>query len=102
MRHTTKPLDLAAAISAAAAAHQGHELTFAELVCAFSAATLDETDLRLRKWLPAFGHLSAWTITSEQLEAAAQAMREHGYAGATVNRDVSSIGSLTGGPSSGA
>lgn len=93
MRPTSKPLDLAAAVSAAAA-HAGVELTFAELARAFAAAALDETDLRVRKWLPAFGHLSAWAITSEQLELAAHAMGEHGYAGATVNRDISSIGSL--------
>jgi integrase len=42
----------------------------------------------------AFGQQSAWLITSEQLETAAQAMREHGYAGATVNRDLSTLGSM--------
>jgi hypothetical protein len=42
-----------------------------------------------RKWTVAFGHQSAWSLSSEQLELAAQAMLEHGYSPATANRDLS-------------
>jgi integrase len=84
-------------LSAAVAAttiSEGCELTFAELTRAFCLAHFDESDLRLRKWVEAFGHLSAWALTTEQLESAGQAMREHGYAGSTVNRDFGTIGSV--------
>jgi len=68
-------------------------LTLAELVNAFGAARCDGSDTRLRKWVTAFGTRPAWEITSEQLQTAAQAMRNHGYAPAAVNRDLSALGS---------
>jgi integrase len=86
-------INLAAAVNAAAT-QLGSELTLLELARAYSAAHLDESDLRLKKWLEAFGTLSAWSVSTEQLEVAAHAMREHGYAGATVNRDLSTLGSV--------
>lgn len=86
--------DLASAVSAIKTS-EAAELSLAELAHAFGAAHPgDESGLRLRKWVDAFGTLSAWLITPEQLETAAHAMREHGYAGATVNRDLSTLGSL--------
>lgn len=90
--NTPKRIDLAAAIQAVAA-HSQTDLTLAELVRAFALAKCDETDLRLRKWLDAFGAEPAWSITSDRLELAAQAMVDHGYSPATANRDLSSLGS---------
>lgn len=86
-------IHLASAIQAVAG-EQGTEPTLTELVRAANAVHLDGSDLRLRKWLEAFGQQSAWAMTSEQLELAARAMREHGYAPASVNRDLSSLGSV--------
>jgi integrase len=85
-------IDLASAVKAVSV-QEGAELTLAELAAAFNSAHLDGSDLRLRKWIAAFGAQSAWSITSEQLEVAAAAMLEHGYAPASVNRDLSSLGS---------
>ncbi|MFL6692478.1 MAG: hypothetical protein ACJ8GO_05910, partial [Ramlibacter sp.] len=60
MRHSPKSaINLAAAVHAAGV-HQGTELTLAELARAYCAAILDESDLRLKKWVEAFGHQSAW------------------------------------------
>jgi hypothetical protein len=67
----------------------------AELARAFCDAHASApSELRLRKWIAAFGDLSAWAVNSEQLESAAHAMRKHGYAGATANRDLSTLGSM--------
>lgn len=95
MRHSSglASFDLASAIQTATTS-EGTELTLAELSRAFCAAHIGESHLRLRKWVDAFGALSSWLITPEQLEVAAHAMREHGYAGATVNRDLSTLGSM--------
>ncbi|HEY8048945.1 MAG TPA: site-specific integrase [Ramlibacter sp.] len=95
MRHSSgiDSFSLAAALETAATS-EGSELTFAELARAYCAAHMDESDLRLRKWVDAFGLLSAWSITTEQLEAAGQAMHRHGYKGSTINRDFGTVGSL--------
>jgi integrase len=94
VRNTTaKRIDLATAIRAVAD-QPTSELTLAELARAYVVATLDAGgEQRMKKWLEAFGHESAWTISSERLEVAAQAMLEHGYAPASVNRDLSTLGS---------
>jgi integrase len=84
-------IDLAAAI-AAIDDQPASEMTLAELVGGFNTVTAGDYDWRLRKWLEAMGHLSAWEITSEQLECAAQAMLRHGYSPSTVNRDISALG----------
>lgn len=86
-----KKLDLAAAL-AASQDHPAVEMTLAELVLGFNTATVGDYDWRLKKWIDAFGSTSAWAITSEQLEAAAQAMLAHGYKPSTVNRDLSALG----------
>ena len=88
-----KSIDLAAAL-ASVEEQPAQELTLAELVRAYSLTTLDGTDVRLRKWVAAFGAQSAWTVTSEQLETAAHAMLEHGYKPSASNRDLSSLGSV--------
>lgn len=83
-------------LAAALAAMQepvSQALTLGELVHAHALVTLDGSDTRLKKWVAAFGSTSAWDVSSEQLEAAAQAMLEHGYKPSAVNRDLSALGS---------
>ncbi|MFD0666108.1 tyrosine-type recombinase/integrase [Ramlibacter sp. MAHUQ-53] len=87
-----KSIDLAAALQAVCVAPAA-QLSLAELLNAYNVARGGEDLLRLRKWIDAFGTRSAWSITAEELEAAAQAMIEHGYAPATANRDLSALGS---------
>ena len=88
-----KAIDLASALEAATSGHAARELTLAELVTGFAIARCDGVDTRLRKWVAAFGHQSAWAITTEQLEIAAHAMLQHGYKAGSVNRDLSALGS---------
>ena len=79
-------------LAAALAAMQepvSQALTLGELVHAHALVTLDGSDTRLKKWVAAFGSTSAWDVSSEQLEVAAQAMLEHGYKPSAVNRDLS-------------
>ncbi len=87
-----KSIDLAAAV-AAAEDQPSQSLTLAELVRAWSLASLDGSHTRLRKWTAAFGSTSAWDITAEQLETAARAMVDHGYRPSASNRDLSALGS---------
>ncbi|WP_284617455.1 tyrosine-type recombinase/integrase [Aquabacterium humicola] len=87
-----KTINLAAAVRAMAD-RQAADLTLQELVKAYAVASLADSDLRLRKWTDAFGHESAWRITSEHLETAAQAMLEI-YKPSSVNRDLSALGSV--------
>ena len=87
-----RKIDLAAAMAAA------HDLpaqasTLAGLVRSYSLSALDGSDTRLKRWISAFGTISAWVVTSEQLETAAQAMVEHGYKPSASNRDLSALGS---------
>ena len=88
-----KTVNLSAAL-AAATSQEATELTLSELVRACAAAKLDACDLRLRKWLAAFGQQSAWVISAEQLEIAAQAMLDAGYKPSTANRDLSTLGTV--------
>lgn len=75
MRNTAKPaaakrsVDLAAAVRAVAD-HEPQALTLEELLRAYDVQHCAAESFRLRKWLPAFGHMSAWEITSDQLSAA--------------------------------
>jgi integrase len=89
MRRT---IDLKAAL-AAATEQPSADLTLAELVRGFVASVIGEHDLRLRKWVEALGDKSAWAITSEELDVCAEALRLAGLKPATVNRDLSSLGS---------
>jgi integrase len=61
---------------------------------AHAITVCDGSDLCLRKWIVAYGEVSAWLLSSEQIEAAAQAMIDHGYSPSTVNRDIGTIGSV--------
>ncbi|MEC3769049.1 tyrosine-type recombinase/integrase [Cupriavidus sp. SS-3] len=75
--------------------HQAADLTFAELIDAYSAVQFDGADLRLRKWKEAFGHLAAWTLTTRDISLAAEAMLQSGlYQPSTINRDTSTIGTV--------
>jgi site-specific recombinase XerD len=69
-------------------------LLFSELCRAYSSTHYDGSDLQLRKWIDLFEGRNAWSITSQELDRAGVAMIEHGYAPATVNRNISQIGSL--------
>jgi integrase len=84
-------IDLAAAL-AAAKEQPAAVMTLAELILGFNTVTAGDYDWRLKKWIEAMGSLSAWDITSEQLDVAAQAMLAHGYKTSTVNRDLSALG----------
>lgn len=70
------------------------EITFDELVRAYAIAKNDETDLILRKWSPVFGSRSAWSLTTDEIINAHEAMIDHGYAAGTANRNVSALGSV--------
>lgn len=89
----SKRINLARAVNAAPQ-ESGAQLTFAELANAHAISVCDGSDLRLRKWIDAYGQESAWLLSSEQIEAAAQAMIDHGYSPSTVNRDIGTIGSV--------
>ena len=94
MLHSNKnPLDILQ-VGKNSCLEQGSELTFAELVHSHTISVSDGSDLRLRKWVSAFGKLSAWELETEQIDIASKAMIDHGYAPSTVNRDVGTIGSL--------
>lgn len=93
MRSTSrKSIDLAAAMQQVVD-QPPSDLTLAELVRAYGIASLDGSETRLRKWVDAFGSVSAWSVTPEQLQLAAQAMLDHGYKPSAVNRDLSALGS---------
>lgn len=85
--------DLAAAVKAIEDQPPAN-LTLAALVQAFSAARASDADLRLRKWLDAFGELSAWEVPAEQLQKAADAMLQAQYSPSSVNRDLNALGSV--------
>jgi integrase len=71
------------------------ELTFKELVQAYCNVQFDGADLRLRKWVEAFGQESAWSLTTRQIAIAAEAMLQSGlYKPSTINRDTSTIGTV--------
>lgn len=75
--------------------HQAVDMTVAELADAYCAVQFDGADLRLRKWTEAFGHLSAWSLTTRELSLAAEAMMQSGqYKASTINRDTSTIGTV--------
>jgi integrase len=94
MRNTSKPtVDLSAAVRLADH-HEARALTLEELVRAYDAKVCAGESQRLKKWVAAFGHISAWEISSEQLSAAAQMMLDAGYKPATPNRDLSTLGTI--------
>jgi hypothetical protein len=97
MRKFKHPIDLKAAADAASF-FVPVDVTLAELVQAHSLAKPRlELELWLRKWcdpVHGFGHESAWSISSERLQKAAEALVESGYATSTVNRDIGALGQV--------
>jgi integrase len=97
MRKLKHSVDLKAAADAASFP-VSVDVTLAELVQAHSLAKPRlELELRLRKWsdpVHGFGHESAWSISSERLQKAADALVESGYATSTVNRDIGALGQV--------
>jgi integrase len=97
MRKFKHPVNLKAAADAASFP-VAVDVTLAELVQAHSLAKPRlELGLRLRKWcdpVHGFGHESAWSISSERLQKAADALVEAGYANSTVNRDIGALGQV--------
>ena len=87
--------DLVAAMKRVPDESEAEDLTLAELLSAYRA-THPSTDFhwRLRKWIEAFGDRCAWTLTTEELEIAAQAMRDASYSPGSVNRDLGALGTL--------
>lgn len=86
-------IDLKSAV-ASAPAHLPIALSFDELVRAYSADKFDDSYSRLGKWIKLFESRSAWEITTPEIQAATDAMIEHGYKGSTVNRESSLIGQM--------
>jgi integrase len=97
MRKFKHPVDLKAAADAVSFPVPV-DVTLAELVQAHSLAKPRlELELRLRKWcdpVHGFGHESAWSISSERLQKAADALVEAGYVTSTVNRDIGALGQV--------
>jgi hypothetical protein len=60
----TKRINLAEAFKAALQ-ESDSQLTLAELAHAHAIAVCDGGDLRLRKWIDAYGSLSAWMLSSD-------------------------------------
>lgn len=89
-----RTFDLAAAMAALQEQPAAAEMTVADLVGAYSAARCDGSDTRLKKWCSVFGSVSAWELTSAQLQDAARAMLASGqYKPSAINRDLSALGS---------
>lgn len=90
-----KKIDLLAVAQTVIKPEVNEELTFGELARAWLAVTRNGDDLfRLRKWTDAYGDRIAWSLTADELSAAAQGMLAHGYAPGSVNRDIGAIGSM--------
>ena len=93
--HGCRKIDLKAALASQEQINTvAADLLFKELCRAYSSTHYDGSDLQLRKWIDLFDGRVAWSITSEELDRAGVAMIEHGYSPATVNRNISQIGSL--------
>jgi len=97
MRKFNSPINLkAAADSFVSVAFV--DVTLTELVSAHSIARpLLALQFRLKKWcdlVNGFGAECAWSISSERLQSAAQALIDYGYACSSVNRDIGAIGQV--------
>jgi integrase len=82
---------------------RGRDCTLAELVASYGACAMKtpkdvigrkEEVRRLGKWVEVYGNVGAWSITHEQVFKFKKAMEQLGYANATINRNLSSLGSL--------
>lgn len=89
-----KKLNMRAAALAPAAPRPVVEMTFAELCNAYIAVVWDGADYRTKKWVEAFGDLSAWVVERDTLERCIADMMAAGYKPSSINRDISQIGSI--------
>lgn len=88
-----KTVDLNAAL-AAVENHEPASLTVLELVQAHDARNPTKAiQPHITSWLKAIGHLSAWAITTEQLQAMCNALEGAGYKAGYINRQGSALGS---------
>jgi site-specific recombinase XerD len=94
MPRKARALDLRAAIAAPEKEDEVSNITFAQLCGAYVAVVFDGADLRVRKWVEAFGSTSAWEVRRDMLERCVEAMQAAGYKSSTINRDISQIGSI--------
>ena len=95
MPRKARALDLRAAIAVPEKTVEVLNITFAELCATYCAvAQEDGADLRLKKWVEAFGETSAWEVSRDMLERCIEAMLAVPYKGSTINRDISQIGSV--------
>jgi integrase len=94
MPRKARALDLRAAITAPERAAEVTNITFAKLCAAYIAVVYDGADLRVRKWVEAFGSTSAWEVSRDMLERCIEAMQAAAYKNSTINRDISQIGSI--------
>lgn len=74
--------------------HESKPMTFGELVAAYCAVVFDGADLRMKKWVIAFGADDAWSLTADDLLPCRDRMREDGYKSSSINRDIAQIGSI--------
>ena len=68
-------------------------MTFGDLLGAFSAQAVDHSAYMTKRYVAALGDVSAWSVTTAQLDGMAQALIAAGLKPSTVNRDLSMIGS---------
>jgi integrase len=88
-------IDLKVAIAAGSATVAApKDMAFSELVAGFAALHFDGSGSRLRKWVALFADRSAWAVTGPEISAALSAMEAQGYSPATINRDLSALGSI--------
>jgi integrase len=91
----TRKINLRAALALQDRTSQVAEaLLFSELCRAYSTTYYDGSDLQLKKWIELFEGRVAWSVTPDELDRSGVAMIEAGYSPATVNRNISQIGSL--------
>ena len=94
MRNTEKfNVNLVAAVRSVED-YQAQALTLEELVRAYDAHGCPAESFRLRKWIEALGHMSAWEVTTEEFSAATQSMVDGGYKASAPNRDLSALGTV--------
>jgi integrase len=86
-------VQLRAAANAADAPRQQVPMTFGDLLGAFSAQAVGHSVYMTKRYVAALGDVSAWSVTTAQLDGMAEALIAAGLKPSTVNRDMSMIGS---------
>lgn len=88
-------IDLRAALAKKSIeSHAALELTFKEVAEAYLATRYSGCSNQIKKWIALFDDRNAWSIEPSELDEAGAAMIEHGYSPATVNRNMSQLGSV--------